>query len=149
MKEKKDLKREVREMAKKAKEASYQLSRLCTDIKNKALYEMADDLERGKDQLIEENERDLVAGERQSFTIHDGLIEIDTYRHPRDRKGAREVARLPDPVGEVVRMWKRPNSLMVGRMRIPIGVIGIIYESRPNVTTDAAGLCLKSGNSVM
>jgi len=64
-------------------------------------------------------------------------------------EGLREVARLPDPVGEVVRMWKRPNGLMVGRMRIPIGVIGIIYESRPNVTADAAGLCLKSGNSVM
>jgi glutamate-5-semialdehyde dehydrogenase len=63
--------------------------------------------------------------------------------------GLREVSRLPDPVGEVVRMWKRPNGLMVGRMRIPIGVIGIIYESRPNVTADAAGLCLKSGNSVI
>jgi glutamate-5-semialdehyde dehydrogenase len=64
-------------------------------------------------------------------------------------EGLREVAHLPDPVGEVVKMWKRPNGLMVGRMRIPIGVIGIIYESRPNVTADAAGLCLKSGNSVI
>jgi glutamate-5-semialdehyde dehydrogenase len=63
--------------------------------------------------------------------------------------GLREVAGLPDPVGEVVRMWRRPNGLMVGRMRIPIGVIGIIYESRPNVTADSAGLCLKSGNSVI
>jgi glutamate-5-semialdehyde dehydrogenase len=64
-------------------------------------------------------------------------------------EGLREVARLPDPVGEVVKMWKRPNGLTVGRMRIPIGVIGIIYESRPNVTADASGLCLKSGNSVI
>jgi glutamate-5-semialdehyde dehydrogenase len=64
-------------------------------------------------------------------------------------EGLREVARLPDPVGQVVRMWTRPNGLMVGRMRIPIGVIGIIYESRPNVTADATGLCLKSGNSVI
>jgi glutamate-5-semialdehyde dehydrogenase len=64
-------------------------------------------------------------------------------------EGLREVARLPDPVGEVIKMWKRPNGLMVGRMRIPIGVIGIIYESRPNVTADASGLCLKSGNSVI
>jgi glutamate-5-semialdehyde dehydrogenase len=64
-------------------------------------------------------------------------------------EGLREVAHLPDPVGEVIKMWKRPNGLMVGRMRIPIGVIGIIYESRPNVTADAAGLCLKSGNSVI
>jgi glutamate-5-semialdehyde dehydrogenase len=64
-------------------------------------------------------------------------------------EGLREVARLPDPVGEVIKMWKRPNGLMVGKMRIPLGVIGIIYESRPNVTADAAGLCLKSGNSVI
>ena len=150
MKERKDLKREIREMAKKAKGASYQLIRLSTDIKNKALYEMADDLERGKDLLIEENERDLVAGEKASLSqsmmdrlrLTPGVIQGMA-------NGLREVARLPDPVGEVVRMWKRPNGLMVGRMRIPIGVIGIIYESRPNVTADAAGLCLKSGNSVM
>jgi len=64
-------------------------------------------------------------------------------------EGLREVARLPDPVGQVVKMWTRPNGLMVGRMRIPIGVIGIIFESRPNVTADATGLCLKSGNSVL
>jgi glutamate-5-semialdehyde dehydrogenase len=150
VKERKDLKREVRKMAKKAKDASYQLIRLSTDIKNKALYEMADDLERGKDLLIEENERDLVAG---------GKAKLSRSMMERLRltpaviqgmaNGLREVARLPDPVGEVVRMWKRPNSLMVGRMRIPIGVIGIIYESRPNVTADAAGLCLKSGNSVI
>ena len=63
--------------------------------------------------------------------------------------GLREVANLPDPVGEVVGMWRRPNNLLVGRMRIPLGVIGIIYESRPNVTADAAGLCLKSGNAVI
>ncbi|MDO9124344.1 MAG: glutamate-5-semialdehyde dehydrogenase, partial [Deltaproteobacteria bacterium] len=64
-------------------------------------------------------------------------------------KGLREVSRLPDPVGEIVKMWRRPNGLTVGRMRIPIGVIGIIYESRPNVTADAAGLCLKSGNAII
>ena len=150
MKEKKDLTREVREMAKKAKEASYQLSRLSTDIKNKALSEMADDLERGKNQLIEENKRDLVTGERAglSQSMMDRLRLTPTVIQGM-AEGLREVARLPDPVGEVVRMWKRPNGLMVGRMRIPIGVIGIIYESRPNVTADAAGLCLKSGNSVM
>jgi len=111
---------------------------------------MADDLERGKDLLIEENERDLAAGEKAGLSqsmmdrlrLTPGIIQGMA-------EGLREVARLPDPVGEVVRMWKRPNGLMVGRMRIPIGVIGIIYESRPNVTADAAGLCLKSGNSVM
>ena len=150
MRERKDFKREIREMAKKAKEASYQLIRLSTDIKNKALCEMADDLERGKDLLIEENERDLVAGEKAglSQSMMDRL-RVTPAVFQGMANGLREVARLPDPVGEVVRMWKRPNGLMVGRMRIPIGVIGIIYESRPNVTADAAGLCLKSGNSVM
>jgi len=145
-----DLKREMREMAKKAKEASYQLVRLSTDIKNKALCEMADDLERGRDLLIEENEKDLAVGEkaRLSRSMMDRLRLTPAVIQGM-AEGLREVARLPDPVGEVVRMRRRPNGLMVGRMRIPIGVIGIIYESRPNVTADAAGLCLKSGNSVM
>jgi glutamate-5-semialdehyde dehydrogenase len=150
MKERKDLKREMREMAKKAKEASYQLVRLSTDIKNKALCEMADDLERGRDLLIEENEKDLAVGEkaRLSRSMMDRLRLTPAVIQGM-AEGLREVARLPDPVGEVVRMRRRPNGLMVGRMRIPIGVIGIIYESRPNVTADAAGLCLKSGNSVL
>ena len=150
MKEKKDFRREVREMARKAKEASYQLVRLSTDIKNKALSEMADDLERARDLLIEENQKDLAAGEKAglSRSMMDRLRLTPAVIQGM-AEGLREVARLPDPVGEVVRMWRRPNGLMVGRMRIPIGVIGIIYESRPNVTADAAGLCLKSGNSVM
>ena len=63
--------------------------------------------------------------------------------------GLREVAALPDPVGEIERMWRRPNGLQIGRMRVPLGVVGIIYEGRPNVTADAAGLCLKAGNAVV
>jgi glutamate-5-semialdehyde dehydrogenase len=150
MKERKNLKQEVREMAKKAKEASYQLARLSSDIKNKALFEMAEDLGRARELLMEENQKDLAAGEkaRLSRSMMDRLRLTPTVIQGM-AEGLREVARLPDPVGEVVKMWRRPNGLMVGKMRIPIGVIGIIYESRPNVTTDAAGLCLKSGNSVM
>ncbi|MGD0915637.1 MAG: glutamate-5-semialdehyde dehydrogenase [Thermodesulfobacteriota bacterium] len=145
-----DLRGEVREMARKAKEVSHRLGRLPTDRKNKALYEMADDLEQGRNRLIEENKRDLAAGEkaRLSRSMMDRL-RLSPAVIQGMAEGLREVARLPDPVGEVVRMQKRPNGLMVGRMRIPIGVIGIIYESRPNVTADAAGLCLKSGNCVM
>ena len=145
-----DFRLEVREMAKKAKEASYQLARLSTDKKNKALCEMADDLERSRNLLIEENQRDLAAGEKAhlSSAMMDRLrLTPAVIQGMAD--GLREVARLRDPVGEVVGMWRRPNGLMVGRMRIPIGVIGMIYESRPNVTADAAGLCLKSGNSVI
>jgi glutamate-5-semialdehyde dehydrogenase len=150
MKKKMDFRTEVREMAKKAKGASHHLARLSTDTKNKALFEMADDLERSKKLLIKENRRDLAVGKRASLSsaMMDRLrLTPSVIQGMAD--GLREVARLPDPVGEVVRMWRRPNGLRVGRMRIPIGVIGIIYESRPNVTADAAGLCLKSGNSVI
>ncbi|MGA2463900.1 MAG: glutamate-5-semialdehyde dehydrogenase [Thermodesulfobacteriota bacterium] len=145
-----DFRLEVKEMAKKAKEASYQLARLSTDKKNKALCEMADDLERNRNLLIGENQKDLGAGKRAhlSSAIMDRLRLTQAVIQGM-AEGLREVARLPDPVGEVVKMWRRPNGLTVGRMRIPIGVIGIIYESRPNVTADAAGLCLKSGNSVI
>ncbi len=140
----------VREMGTRAREASLLLARLSTDIKNRALLAMAENLERNQDRLIKENQKDLVAGEKAhlSSSLIDRLkLTPSVIRGMAE--GLREVARLPDPVGEVVRMWKRPNGLMVGRMRIPLGVIGIIYESRPNVTADASGLCLKSGNSVI
>ena len=145
-----DFRTEVREMARKAKEASHRLAQLSTATKNKALLEMAEDLDRNREQLIKENRKDLAAGEKAhlSSSLIDRLRLTPSVIHGM-AEGLREVARLPDPVGEVIKMWKRPNGLMVGRMRIPIGVIGIIYESRPNVTADASGLCLKSGNSVI
>jgi glutamate-5-semialdehyde dehydrogenase len=150
MKKKMDFMIEVRKMARKAQEASRPLARLSTDIKNKALLAMAESLEQNQEPLIKENQKDLVAGEK----AHLSSSLIDRLRLTPSvirgmAEGLREVARLPDPVGEVTRMWKRPNGLTVGRMRIPLGVIGIIYESRPNVTADASGLCLKSGNSVI
>ena len=150
MKKKTDFRAEVREMAGKAKKASRQLAQLSTPLKNKALLEMAKDLERHQERLIKENRKDLASAEKNRLSSP--LIDRLRLTHPVIHgmaEGLREVARLPDPVGEVVKMWKRPNGLMVGRMRIPIGVIGIIYESRPNVTADASGLCLKSGNSVI
>jgi len=145
-----DFRTEVREMARKAKEASHRLAQLSTATKNKALLEMGEGLERNREQLIKENRKDLAAGEKAhlSLSLIDRLRLTPSVIHGM-AEGLREVARLPDPVGEVIKMWKRPNGLMVGRMRIPIGVIGIIYESRPNVTADASGLCLKSGNSVI
>jgi glutamate-5-semialdehyde dehydrogenase len=150
MKKKRDFRAEVRKMARKAQEASRQLAQLSTAIKNKALLEMAEDLEQNQERLIEENRRDLAAGEKAhlSSSLIDRL-RLTPLVIRGMAEGLREVARLPDPVGEVTKMWKRPNGLMVGRMRIPLGVIGIIYESRPNVTADASGLCLKSGNSVI
>jgi glutamate-5-semialdehyde dehydrogenase len=150
MKEKLDLRKEVKEMAEKAKEASHQLAQTSTDLKDKALSEMANELEQSREQLTKENEKDLAAGEK----LHLSSAMMDRLRVTPATiqgmvEGLREVAHLPDPVGQVIKMWKRPNGLVVGRMRIPIGVIGMIYESRPNVTADAAGLCLKSGNSVI
>jgi len=150
MKEKLDLRKEVKEMAKKAKEASHRLAQTSTDLKDKALFEMADELERSRERLIKENDKDLAAGEK----LHLSSAMMDRLRLTPATiqgmaEGLREVAHLPDPVGQVIKMWKRPSGLVVGRMRIPIGVIGMIYESRPNVTADAAGLCLKSGNSVI
>jgi glutamate-5-semialdehyde dehydrogenase len=137
-------------MARKAREASRLLARLSTAAKNKALLAMAEDLERSQERLMKENRKDLAAGKK----AHLSPSLIDRLRLTPSviqgmAEGLREVARLPDPVGEVIRMWRRPSGLTVGRMRIPLGVIGIIYESRPNVTADASGLCLKSGNSVI
>jgi glutamate-5-semialdehyde dehydrogenase len=150
MKKKIDFGAEVRTMARKAKGASHPLAQLSTALKNKTLLEMADALEKNQDRLIKENRKDLAAGQKAqlSSALMDRLkLTPSVIRGMAE--GLREVARLPDPIGEIVKMWKRPNGLVVGRMRIPIGVIGIIYESRPNVTADAAGLCLKSGNSVI
>jgi len=147
---KKDFRTEVKEMGRKAREASRPLGQYPTAIKNKALLDMAEDLERHQEELIRENRKDLVAGKKAhlSSALIDRLRLTPSVIHGM-AEGLREVAHLPDPVGEVIKMGKRPNGLMVGRMRIPIGVIGIIYESRPDVTADAAGLCLKSGNSVI
>ncbi len=100
--------------------------------------------------ILKENKKDLEqaekAGHPRAFLDRLRLTEGTLEEMA---QGLQEVARLPDPVGEVTGMWLRPNGLQVGRMRIPLGVIGFIYESRPNVTVDAAGLCLKSGNAVI
>ncbi len=144
------LRSEVKEMAKRAKEISRLLARLSTDTKNKALLDMAEDLEGNQAFLIEENRKDLMEAEKAGLsTAMIDRLKMTPAVIQSMAKGLREVAGLTDPVGEIVKMWRRPNGLTVGRMRIPIGVIGIIYESRPNVTADAAGLCLKSGNAIL
>jgi glutamate-5-semialdehyde dehydrogenase len=111
---------------------------------------MATTLRQSQNLLIEENKKDLAIGEKLglSSAMMDRLRVTPGVVRAME-EALLEVARLPDPVGEVLKMWKRPNGMMVGRMRIPLGVVGIIYESRPNVTADASGLCLKSGNSVI
>src|SRR3989454_12189465 len=147
---KQSLKQEALELGKRAKNAARQLAPLSSEEKNKALLMMADKLEAQSVFLIKENEKDLeLANKAGTSSAVLDRIALNPSRVNGMAKGLRDVAALPDPVREVIKMWRRPNGLQVGRMRIPLGVIGIIYEARPNVTADAAGLCLKSGNAVI
>jgi glutamate-5-semialdehyde dehydrogenase len=140
----------IRTIAVEARQASRAIAKLSSPAKNSLLLDMAAALIEHCDHLVEENAKDLAAAEKKgiSSAMLDRLM-LDEARIQAMADGLREVATLPDPVGEVTRMWKRPNDLMVGKMRIPLGVIGIIYEARPNVTADAAALCLKAGNAVI
>jgi glutamate-5-semialdehyde dehydrogenase len=140
----------IRTIAVEARQASRAIAKLSSPAKNSLLLDMATALIAQSNHLVEENAKDLAAAEKKglSAAMLDRLM-LDEARIQAMADGLREVANLPDPVGEVTRMWKRPNGLMVGKMRIPLGVIGIIYEARPNVTADAAALCLKAGNAVI
>lgn len=141
---------EVLRVAKATHKAARQAASLPMKTKEKILLEMARALRESRSRLQEENQKDLELGKAQGLssamldrlTLSDKVIE-------QTAAGMEEIAAFPDPVGEIVRMWTRSNGMRVGRMRIPLGVIGIIYESRPNVTADAAALCLKAGNAVI
>ena len=144
------LEKSIRRLAEKAKEASLILGRTPTAVKNKVLVSMADSLEFGRREILNANAKDLKSA--RSAGISGALLDrllLDSKRIGEMAEGLREVARLPDPVGEVITEWTRPNGLKIRKVRVPIGVIGIIYEARPNVTADCAGLCLKAGNSVI
>lgn len=140
----------IEQMARDAREASRQLRRTGREQKDQALELMAKRLLEKEDEIIEENQKDLpLAREAGLSPAMIDRLTLTPSIIAEMARGLREVAGLPDPVGEITGMWKRPNGLQVGRVRIPLGVIGFIYESRPNVTVDAAGLCLKSGNAVI
>lgn len=145
-----DIKQFVLEKALRAKEASRRLMNVSTEKKNACLLTMAELLTKEKDYLIEENKKDVEAARAKGLSP--SLIDRLTLNEKRINEicaGLIEVAQLPDPVFEITKMWRRPNGMLVGRMRTPIGLIGIIYEARPNVTVDATSLCLKSGNAVI
>lgn len=145
-----DLREQVREKALAAKRAARALALLSSTVKNKALSAMADGLVRASERLTAENAKDVEAGKKAGLSP--ALIDRLTLNPKRIEamaQGIREIVSLPDPVGEVLEMWRRPNGMEVGRVRVPIGLIGIIYESRPNVTADTSALCLKSGNAVL
>ncbi|RJQ55844.1 MAG: glutamate-5-semialdehyde dehydrogenase, partial [Actinobacteria bacterium] len=141
---------EVIELAKKAKAASHALSTASSKSKDAALCRMADALERNTDKILAENERDMAAARERkiSSAMMDRLLLTDS-RVKAMADGLREVATLRDPVGEVIRGWRRPNGLVITQVRTTLGVIGMVYEARPNVTVDAAGLCLKAGSSAL
>jgi glutamate-5-semialdehyde dehydrogenase len=140
--------RPVAELGRLAKLASRQLARSSTAAKNDALHAAADLLVARTSEILEANAGDVARAERDSVspTVVDRL-RLTEGRVEAMAAGLRQVAALPDPVGEVVDGWVRPNGLRIERVRVPLGVVAIIYENRPNVTSDAAGLCLKSGNA--
>ncbi len=145
-----DITRVIRDIATEAKHAARPLGSLSRGVKDQVLLRMAELLKERQAEIQAENMRDVAAAQKegQGAAFIDRLTLTDKVMNSMI-KGLQEVAALPDPVGEVTKMWRRPNGLLVGRVRIPLGVIGIIYESRPNVTVDAAALCLKSGNAVI
>jgi glutamate-5-semialdehyde dehydrogenase len=140
----------MQEMGKRARQASQFMASAGSSLKRDALIMMAEVLRQEVDGIQSANEKDILAAKEKNLA----KAKLDRLRLS-DKvldemiSGLHEVALLPDPVGEITRMWTRPNGLRVGKMRIPLGVVGIIYESRPNVTVDSAALCIKAGNAVM
>lgn len=137
-------------LGKRAKDASRESAKLGTDEKNKGLFAVADELCKQSAYLLSENEKDVQ--EAESKGVKKSLIDrlrLTEQRIEDMAEGLRQIAGLEDPIGEVLEMKNRPNELRIGKKRVPLGVIGIIYESRPNVTADAFGLCFKTGNAVI
>jgi glutamate-5-semialdehyde dehydrogenase len=145
-----DIKAYVLNKAMEAKEGAKDIARTSSKKKNLVLLKMAEALRRKAGMLISENQKDIRSAEKRGLSkaLIDRLA-LNKKRIDEMAKGLVEVSALPDPVGEITKMWQRPNGMTVGRMRVPIGVIGIIYEARPNVTVDASALCLKAGNAVI
>jgi glutamate-5-semialdehyde dehydrogenase len=145
-----DIKSYVLNKAREARDGARSLAKASSGQKNIVLIKMAEALQKRAKELISENRKDIrfAEGKGLSRALIDRLT-LNEKRIGEMAQGLIEVSALPDPVGEITKMWQRPNGMTVGRMRVPIGVIGIIYESRPNVTADAAGLCLKAGNAVI
>lgn len=140
----------VRELALRAKAASRQLACLSSQKKNDLLLAMAGQLERAQGEIEKANTEDQQAGKKSGLS--ESLLERLDLRGKRFQQmveGVRQVVKLPDPVGQVIRKWKQPNGLEISKIRVPLGLIGIIYESRPNVTVDSAVLCLKAGNATL
>nr|MBA3777489.1 gamma-glutamyl-phosphate reductase [Betaproteobacteria bacterium] len=144
------LKELVLDFGRRARAAARLLSQLPAARKNAGLLVMADEIVARSAAILAANERDLANARRHNLSnAMTDRLTLSPARIEAMANGIREVAALPDPVGEILREWTQPNGIRISKVRVPIGVVGIIYESRPNVTSDAAALCLKSGNAVI
>jgi glutamate-5-semialdehyde dehydrogenase len=138
------------EICRKAKAAAFEMGKLSADAKNTALCRMANALEANAEKILAANKLDVEAAKTKGIKV--SLLDRLALDHKKIQtmaKELREVSALPDPIGTVLSTWTRPNGLIISQVRVPMGVIGVIYESRPNVTSDSAGICIKSGNAVI
>ena len=141
---------ELTELCKSAKEVSRQIGNLDTNTKNEVLRAAAEAIVAHTEEIIRENEKDLARGRENHMP--EGLLDrlmLNPSRMEQMAEGLRQVADLADPIGEVLSMKKRPNGLMIGKKRVPLGVVGMIYEARPNVTVDAFALCFKTATVIL
>jgi len=144
------MKEYMQQLGRRARAASTEMSRAESSIKNQALLAIANAIDHAAELLKSENQKDLQAGKDKGLDVAMlDRLELNDTRIAGMSEGLRQIAALQDPIGEITDMAYRPSGIQIGKMRVPLGVIGIIYESRPNVTADAAGLCLKSGNATI
>ncbi len=145
-----DIRSEMVKIGENASQAAFLLKNVSTNLKNNALLRMADELEKQSDKIIVENKKDLDnAHENNLEQAKIDRLVLNAEKIHKISDGLREIAAFPDPINEVISMWRRPNGMDIGLIRVPLGVIGIIFESRPNVTADATGLCIKAGNAII
>ena len=140
----------ILDICKRAKAASVQLAKASNETRSKALLNMADALEKNQHKILQANRKDVEAAKAKGVKL--ALLErlvLNDRQIANMARCLREVAELSDPLGEIVKTWTRPNGLIIGQISVPLGVVGIIYESRPDVTSDASGICIKSGNAVI
>ena len=140
----------MRQIGQAAKVAASEIAISDNETKNEALFGAATSLRERCDEILDENKRDIISGEKKGLkgSFLDRLL-LDQDRIELMARGLEAVANLPDPVGNTLSKWEQPNGLQIERVTTPLGVVGVIYESRPNVTADAGALCLKSGNAVI
>jgi glutamate-5-semialdehyde dehydrogenase len=140
----------IKEICVRAKAASVEMAKLSAEVKSAAICKMANALEANVDKILAANQKDVKAAEAKGLkaALLDRLA-LDQKKVQTMATELREVSALPDPIGAILSSWTRPNGLIISQVRVPLGVVGIIYESRPNVTADSAGICIKSGNAVI